>query len=69
MEKTLIKKLEWVRLRNPEIYLCYSEDGKPGLLLKGKNQWDEAQEIRLEIYGRMELLQEIIKLEAKGGNK
>ena len=65
MEKTLVKKLEWARLRNPEIHLCYSEDGKPGLLLEGKNEWDETQEVNLEIYGGMELLREIIASEAR----
>ena len=65
MERALIKKLEWVRLKNPEIHLCYSEDGEPGLLLEGTNQWDEAREVNLEIYGGMELLREIIKSEAK----
>ena len=52
---------DWVRLRNPQIHLCYSEEGVPGLLIEGINEWEEQQEVRLEIYGGANRLSEILR--------
>ena len=43
-------QIETIRLINPDIRLCYSEQGDPGLLIEGTDYWDSNRTAQIELY-------------------
>ena len=43
-------QIETIRLINPNLRLCYSEHGDPGLLMEGTDYWDSNRTAQIELY-------------------